>query len=262
MASGGDGFGEGPWRHPPPRAQRPQGRPPIPPRLRLALVIGMVGIAAVGAWVLMRLMPGRISTQEDWGDLVRGIGLIALVGSGLLTLREVKISHVVRAVVLWSAAGAALIAGYAYRAPLEAFAQRLATAVVPGYAAPSGAHELTLTQAQDGGYYVNAEVNGRPVIFLVDTGASDIVLSPADARRLGVDLAALKYDHVYETANGVGGGAPYVAQSLTVGGFRVAPAPMSINQAPMRTSLLGMGFFKRLESFHFEDGRLVMRWRG
>lgn len=257
MASGGDGFSEGPWRRPdpPPRRRSPR-------RLRLALVIGLVGVTVLGVWELMRLMPGRISTTDDWGELARGIGLFALVGSGVLTLREVKLGQVVRAVLGWAALGVVLVAGYAYRAGIEAVALRVETALVPGYAAPTGEHELTLTQAQDGNYYVNGQVNGQPVIFLVDTGASDVVLSPADAARLGVNLAALEFDHVYETANGTGGGARYVAQTLSVGGLRLSQVQMSINQTPMRTSLLGMSFFKRLDSFQFKDGRLVMRWKG
>jgi aspartyl protease family protein len=65
-----------------------------------------------------------------------------------------------------------------------------------------------------------------------------------------------------ETANGVGRGASYKASSLEVGPVRLEDVPMQVDQAPMSASLLGMTFFKRLESFQVKDGKLYMRWTG
>lgn len=247
---------EGPWRHPDPPRRRPNRR------IRLALLIAIAGVAILGAWELARLLPGRVESAEDWGFVVRGVAVLTLVASGVLTVREIHIGRVARNIAIWIGVVAVLVAGYAYRLRLQDIGQRIATAVAPGYAAPVGGHAMSLAQAEDGAYYVNALVDGQPVIFLVDTGASDIVLSPADARRLGVDVSALKFDDVYETANGVGRGARYTAASLKVGQLDLKAVPMSVNQAPMRTSLLGMAFFRRLESFQFRDGQLLLRWRG
>jgi aspartyl protease family protein len=247
---------EGPWRHPDPPPRRPNWR------LRLALLIAIIGLAVLGAWELTRLLPGRVDTAEDWAFLVRGVAVLALVASSVLTVREINLGRTARHVALWVGVVVLLVASYVYRVRLEDVARRVETALLPGYAAPLGGHEMSLAQAEDGAYYVNGRVNGQPVIFLVDTGASDIVLSPADAQRLGVDVNALRFDDPYETANGVGRGARYTAASLTVGDLRLSQVAMSINQAPMRTSLLGMTFFHRLEWFQFKDGQLLLRWRG
>jgi aspartyl protease family protein len=103
------------------------------------------------------------------------------------------------------------------------------------------------------------QVNGQIVRFLVDTGASETVLSPADAKRIGVETSALRFDQPADTANGVGYGASFIADSLAVGTIRFASVPMLINQAPMSSSLLGMSFLKRLESFKVSGRKLYLK---
>jgi aspartyl protease family protein len=125
----------------------------------------------------------------------------------------------------------------------------------------TGDRELVVSQDPDGGFYLMGQVNGQAVRFLVDTGASEIVLSPADARRIGVDPASLVFDHPSETANGVGYAAPFVADSLAVGPIRLENVPVAINQAPMSSSLLGMSFLKRLESFRVSGRKLYLQPR-
>ena len=116
-----------------------------------------------------------------------------------------------------------------------------------------------LGQDASGGYSVIGEVDGQKVNFMVDTGASDIVLSPADAKRLGVDEAKLDFARQFETANGIGQGAAYTVSSLVVGPITFHKVEVSINRAPMSSSLLGMAFLKRLKSFEVKDGRLYLR---
>ena len=97
--------------------------------------------------------------------------------------------------------------------------------------------------------------------FLIDTGASDTVLSPMDAQRLGIDLAALDFSRVYLTANGNGRGAPYRLMDLAIGPIALSDVAVSINQAPMDESLLGMSFLRRLKSFEVQGRRLYLRWQ-
>ena len=54
-----------------------------------------------------------------------------------------------------------------------------------------GAAEVTLPRAEDGHYYAQLQIQGQEISFMVDTGASDVVLTQADARKLGFDPAGL-----------------------------------------------------------------------
>jgi aspartyl protease family protein len=218
----------GPWSHPPPRRRRP--------------------------------FPDRVSSSDDWGYIARGVGALALVASSLLAMRP-RLKDAARYVLIWLALGAAVVVGFTYKADLVDAATRMRAALIPAYAVAAGDHSLVLGEDAEGAYHVVGQVNGQAVGFLVDTGASDVVLSPADAERIGVDMASLRYTHAYETANGIGQGATYIAPNLTIGPIRLTNVAMSINQAPMSSSLLGMTFFKRIESFEFKGGQLTLRWR-
>lgn len=221
----------------------------------------VLALAGAAIWGLMRLFPGRVSTTNDWGSIAQTLAVLALVSASLLSMR-LKLRDTARYVLIWLALGAAVVAGYAFRADLGDAALRVRSALIPSYAVASGDHTLALGQDSDGGYHVMGQVNGQAVGFLVDTGASDIVLSPADAQRIGVDMAALRYTHVYETANGEGEGAAYVAPSLAIGPIRLTNVVVSINKTPMSSSLLGMSFLKRMDSFEFKGGQLILKWRG
>jgi clan AA aspartic protease (TIGR02281 family) len=116
-------------------------------------------------------------------------------------------------------------------------------------------------EAGAGGHFlVEAVVNGAPVTFLVDTGASDIVLTMADAERLGFRPENLRFTQRFASANGEVRGAPVVLRELRIGQFSVFDMPASVNEAPLRVSLLGMSFLKRLHCYGVEDGRLILRW--
>jgi aspartyl protease family protein len=246
---------EGPWGRPLPwHATR---------KARRLIWLGLIIAVVAGVGGLMALFPGRITSTEDWGFLIRSLGMLALVAAGLIgSSRRLRLKDSVRHAAVWIGVGGVLVLAVAYRVELTDVGQRLRSALVPGYAVATKPHELMLTQDSDGDFRVVGQVNGQPVTFVVDTGASDIVLSPADAKRVGIDLAALHFDHDYETANGTGRGAPFTATSLAVGPIQLSHVALSVNQAPMSASLLGMTFFKQLDSFEMKNGRLVMHWRG
>jgi clan AA aspartic protease (TIGR02281 family) len=118
-----------------------------------------------------------------------------------------------------------------------------------------------MVEAGPGGHYViEASVNGAPVTFLVDTGASDIVLTLDDARRIGLEPRTLEYTERFATANGEVRGAPIVLRELRIGQLRLFDVDASVNEAPLGISLLGMDFLEQLSSYEVERGRLILRW--
>jgi aspartyl protease family protein len=221
----------------------------------------IIALAVVGAFALSQLYPGSLSGKDGQQSLLQWVMLLAIVGSGLVRLR-LRPHEALRNILLWVAIAAVLALGYSFRDDITSLWTRVRADFAPGYPVQTGPHEMVVSQSEDGSFYVVGQVNGQAVRFLADTGSSDIVLSPRDAQRLGVDLSSLKFAIPSETANGVGRGASYTASSLQVGSVRIEDVPMQINQAPMSASLLGMTFFKRLDSFQVKDGKLYMRWTG
>jgi aspartyl protease family protein len=246
---------QGPWSSlpPPPAPRRPTRN------WRGLVFIGIIGAClALVVW-LSRLFPMHLAAS-DWTSPAINIGFAALIGASLLS-RRLKLGQAMRYVATWGVVVGVLALGYVYRDDAVDAFYRVRSALIPAYAMRAGPHTVVLSESQGGGYQVVAQVNGQPITFVIDTGASDIVLSPADARRLGADFGALRFDRRYETANGAGLGADWRVESLEVGPIRLADLPVSVNQATMSRSLLGMAFLRRLDSFEFKGGQLILRGR-
>ena len=117
---------------------------------------------------------------------------------------------------------------------------------------------IELPRAPDGHYYLTAEVNGAPIRFVVDTGASQIVLSQTDAARIGIDTENLAYLGRAYTANGEVRTAPVRLDSVAVGPVRHEDVRAVVNQGQMDGSLLGMSYLQRFSSIEITGGTLVL----
>jgi aspartyl protease family protein len=102
-------------------------------------------------------------------------------------------------------------------------------------------------------------VSGASVRFLVDTGASAVALTPADARRLGFDVDQLNYTNRVTTAAGHVRAASVKLASLTVAGARLDNVDALVIEKGLDTSLLGMTYLGRLTSFQATREALVLQ---
>lgn len=121
-------------------------------------------------------------------------------------------------------------------------------------------NEFVVSTRQGGHFLVNAEVNGVDIEFLVDTGASTVILTAADARELGFEVEYLEFTERFQTANGVIEGAPVTLRELSIGDLELDEVRSTVVRSKMSKSLLGMTFLNRLDSYEVKDGRLILRW--
>ena len=240
----------GPWGRPSPRKAS---------RLGLYLWLGVLALAGALIYVLRQNFPSGDSPLGDPYQ-IQLLGFLALASSSLLFVRRINLNRTIHNLLIWVAVGGVLIIGFSYQQELADLGLRLRSNLVPDYAVSAGPHEMVISEGEGGNYHVYGTINGQQVRFLIDTGASDIVLSPADARRLGVDFSMLTFDHVYESANGIGHGATAEVADLSVGGIHFTNVQVAINGAEMSSSLLGLAFLKRLKSYSFSSGKLILKW--
>lgn len=96
--------------------------------------------------------------------------------------------------------------------------------------------------------------------MVVDTGASSVVLTPDDAKVAGLPLALLNYTVSIETANGRARAAPVTLDRIALGELEERSVEALVVQpGQLRTSLLGMSFLNRLQSWQVSGDRLMMR---
>lgn len=106
---------------------------------------------------------------------------------------------------------------------------------------------------------VTAAVNGAPIRFLVDTGASLVTLTPADARAAGLGPRQLTFNQRASTANGEVRIATVTLREIRLGQLSIGEVPAAVTEN-LKVSLLGMSFLTRLQSYEVHGGKLTITW--
>lgn len=120
----------------------------------------------------------------------------------------------------------------------------------------SGTANERITRSFDGHYYVTARVNGTPIRFMIDTGASMVALSAEDAARANVPLS----DQVSH-ARGVGGTVevtPVRINSIAIGGLTATGVRGAVIEE-LDVSLLGQTFLSQLNGVEISGDRMTLR---
>jgi aspartyl protease family protein len=203
--------------------------------------------------------PGAMEdTDRRWQLIYLCVVLAALTG-GLAARLQARPGTVIAQLGTWGVLFAALILVYSYRDHFGSLGERFAAELVPANGKQTGPASIAFSAESDGHYHVYGAVDGTSIRFLVDSGASDVVLSPADARMLGLQPEYLSYSMTAQTANGVVRGAPIRIKTLKVGPIVMQDIPATVNEAEMSVSLLGMEFLRRLSSWGVQNGRLTFQ---
>jgi aspartyl protease family protein len=201
---------------------------------------------------------GGMSTDEFADLSVKLIWLVALGGSALVVFRE-SIGKALQIVLAWIVIGLVLALGYTYRFELRTVYDRVMAEMVTGRAATRG-RVVEIARGRGGEFGVQTRVNGGTVPMVLDTGASAVVLTQEAAKAAGLPLEVLNYSVTVDTANGRTKAAAVTLDSIGVGGLVERSVPALIAQpGQLRTSLLGMSFLNRLESWEVRGDKLVLR---
>ncbi|MES2961174.1 MAG: TIGR02281 family clan AA aspartic protease [Pseudomonadota bacterium] len=195
--------------------------------------------------------------QGDWQNFIYLTLILVMLVSGLIS-RRMPFPKVVKYLAIWSAIGILAISLYAYRFEFSDFKNRVMGEIKPSSIQITDAGEMIINLAQDGHFYMDVEVNESPMRFMIDTGASDIVISLAEARRIGIKTEKLNFNKSYQTANGISWGASVVLKTMKVGNMVFYDIPASVNSAEMGTPLLGMSFLRRFKKYEFYRDKLIL----
>lgn len=203
------------------------------------------------------------------GQAIYIVGILALAGLYLAALSgdyRGRRRDALRHAGAWLTLALALVVGYTYREELRSVVQRVAGEVLPpGHTilidtTPSGEQAVRLRRQDNGHFVARGAVNGAALSLLVDTGASTVVLKPADAERIGIDTSALSFTTPVSTANGTTFAAPVRLKSVAVGPLEVRDVEALVAMpGALNENLLGMSFLKRLRSYEFSGDFLTLR---
>lgn len=224
-------------------------------------------IAAIMAVGLVILIFGSGSgtalgmVDDDFGRLLY-LGIFgAVVAAGILG-SGIPIGTVGRSLAMWLVIIVGFVAVYQYRYELQDVGSRLTAGLIPGSPISMTASDGSRTVILDkhGGHFqALAEVDGRQVRFLVDTGATTTVLTSADAATAGFDVGALSFNVPISTANGTARAARVTADEIRIGEIVRSRQVMLVAQpGSLDTSLLGMSFLSSLSGYDVRGDRMVL----
>jgi aspartyl protease family protein len=138
-------------------------------------------------------------------------------------------------------------------------AARAAPTAMPAKKSGSGNDVMFVARGRDGHFGVDAVIGGRRVPFLVDTGASIVVLKADDAARLGITPSNRDRVVRMQTANGIVQARQVRLASIEIGSLVVQDVDAVVMPAgKLGQNLLGMSFLSRLRRYEFRSGQLVM----
>lgn len=185
------------------------------------------------------------------------LGMLALVGSGL-AVRRMPIGQTMKMAAGWVLIFLAIFAAFTLREDFLALGKRV-LADGGSETTPVQVGESTrIRQSADGHFWVDAQLNGRQVRFLIDSGATTTSLSTATARRAGVEAAG-GLPAIVQTANGTVSVQRGRADRLVVGSIVREDLAVHVSEAFGEMNVLGMNFLSSLSGWGVEGRSLILK---
>lgn len=187
------------------------------------------------------------------GETLARVGYLAIIlvavgGWVMVEFRE-RMGQALRMALAWGLIVIGIMAGYGLWNDIR-------QDVMPIQEIADGAVEVP--RAEDGHYYLTLVIDGTAVPFMVDTGASGMVLAARDAQALGIDLQDLQYFGQANTANGVVRTARVTLDRVELGPFTNDRFLAFVTEGELDQSLLGMDYLGQFR-MEFADGKLILR---
>ncbi len=233
--------------------------PPSGGGFRWALWLTVIGGGALLIYFLSSVFGG--SSGRDSSDTPRLIYLLVLlvaVSSSLFLRRRIALGKTLRYLGIWGLLFLVAVAGGVFWSDLTPMKDRVLGALAPAKPSITG-EGVVINRRLDGHFWVEAEVEGVSILFIIDTGATNVVLSPDDARKIGMRVDDLNFSQATSTANGIGAAAPVRLRDIAIGTIVVSDVSASVNGADMNASLLGMSFLNQLSGFSVDGERLTLK---
>ena len=193
----------------------------------------------------------RDLSGDDSAVLVYLVLVLLVVGGSMVISNRGQLNRTLQQAAIWGLIFIGAVGAYSLRDKVE-------QVIFPERAQISERGTITFNRARDGHFYAEVEVNGKKIEFVIDTGATDIVLSEADAVFLGLPVDDLVYSGRASTANGVVPIARIKLDRITLGRFTDRNVPATVNGGELGTSLLGMRYLQRFRKIEIAGSRLTL----
>ncbi len=192
-------------------------------------------------------------------ELVQNILILVFIITAFVSGQRFKKIPVLRYISYWAGIILILILSFAYLDELGATKDRFMAELIPGYTIERD-NEMMVKRAGDQHFYLYVTMNGKSIRFMVDTGASHVVVSRKLAKEIGIDVDSLKFIYTAYTANGETKTARAVAEKVNLPGLEFNKFPIDVSYFDLETPLLGIEFLSKLKSYRFQRNSLYLKY--
>jgi len=197
-------------------------------------------------------------TQGENIQIVSSAIILGFLIVGLFTRRRYGDVPVLKYFFYWAAIFAVALMLYSYKDELKEPFDKVSSIMYPSMPIEQNG-VIKIRKSLDGHFYIDARVNNAIIHFLLDTGATEVLLSKSDAIKAGIDLDKLNFSIQSYTASGT----TMIARanvSIEIGGFVVDDFYVYVNSSESDSSLLGMSLLRMMESVSFEGDELILKY--
>ena len=199
-----------------------------------------------------------MTIMEDGPSLIWGVVCILLLFSSLAA-RRLPLGYVAKAAFAWIAIFAALFAIFSFRFEFKAVWERV-KADISGTAGQSvSGEDITIRRQDDGHYWLQVDVNGKPVRFMIDSGATTTAVNGNTARETGIQVDTDGYPVFLNTANGSVAAQRGIIQSLKIGTHEIGQHNVVVSESFGDTNVLGMNFLDSMQSWKVEANVMTLK---
>ena len=199
-----------------------------------------------------------MNIMEDGPSLIWGVVCIVLLLSSLAA-RRLPLGYVAKAAFAWIAIFAALFAIFSFRFEFKAVWERV-KADISGTAGQSvSGEDITIRRQDDGHYWLQVDVNGKPVRFMIDSGATTTAVNASTARETGIQVDTDGYPVFLNTANGSVAAQRGIIQSLKIGTHEIGQHNVVVSESFGDTNVLGMNFLDSMQSWKVEANVMTLK---
>ena len=193
----------------------------------------------------------------ETASLIYSLLLLVLVGSALVS-RSLPIGQTLKMALGWVGIFALIFLLVSFRPEMKLIWGRVTGELGLASGPQIRGAPMTLRKREDGHFWVDADVNGHRVEFMVDSGATFTALSAPAARDAGVEPDAFSMKIAIGTANGTIEADRATVSELRLGSLVMQDHAIVVAEAFGDTNVLGMNFLSALKSWRVEGNSMIL----
>lgn len=237
------------------------------------LVFGLLILSSI--ILVLRHSIGTVAGMDAGilAAMITGLALLIYVLYSFIADYRRYFVNTVQHIIIGAIIAVMVFAAYIYRSELLFVAHQVGTQIQYVGTHVSDSIQKTLPASKnaqqfvvrirkryDGHFVARANINDIPLNFIIDTGATTVVLRYRDAQIIGIDVSKLKFNRPVRTANGQAFAAYINLKNIAIGPLRAENVDtFVVRPGALQQSLLGMSFLNRLKSFEFTENFLTIR---